>query len=85
MRRLDHRVFCYIIETLEIVRPFSGIQAMSRRRTGPVKVLFDFVDHVPTTSDCARAKEALASSAAPIEGSIVMVQLCEGVFLRCRI
>jgi len=52
------------------------------KRTGPVNVLFDFVDHVPTIdSDCARANEALASSVAPIEGSIVVVQLCEGMSL----
>lgn len=36
------------------------------RRTGPVKVLFDLVDQVPTIeSDCARASEAIVSTVKP--------------------
>jgi hypothetical protein len=86
MRRLDQCVFCYIVETLDSFRLYPNSWTKSKRRTGPVKVLFDFVDHVPTIdSDCARANEALTSSAAPIESSIVVVQLREGIPSRFHI
>jgi len=82
MRRLRHAVAGRIVETLRAVSILLHSLGVQRRQTGPVNVLFDFVDHVPTrlvADCCARAKEALASRVAPIEGSIVVFQSVRAV------
>lgn len=48
-------------------------------RTGPVKVLFDFVDHVPVSlgsTACATTRPAAPSNAAPNESNIARMLAC---------
>lgn len=67
VRGLDHFVLCDIVEALDAVRSWFCAWTGRERRTGPVKVLFDLVDQVPTIeSDCARATKAIASTVRPI-------------------
>ena len=55
------------------------------KRTGPVKVLFDFVDHVPVSRGsmaCVATRPAEVSNAAPNESSIAGMLVCSSDFAK---